>query len=261
MRKPLLTNEHGAWVIFFTPIAAVFFYNRTFGLPELLFLLTAFAWFLVYKPAEMLLTEYLKRGIISSKNQEPLFWLKIYLSAGIILLAALIITSGHYLLLIFGTGIFILFGVSKILHIYGKLQLFRNLLGVFILTSGGILADFFLHGSFTREGAILWALNFFFFAGASLFVEGKIAALKTKGDASGISRLHYAGIVIFLLIPVLMSLVGYISLLPGLAAFMLPAAHVWHEIFTGKRKADFKQTGIALTVYSIIFLMASCHAV
>lgn len=261
MRKPLLTNEHGAWVILLTPIASVFLYNGSFGFSELLFLLTALSCFLVYKPGEILLAEYMKRGAISSKNSDAFYWLKIYGIIAIALIAVLLLWSGHYVFSVFGFILFIIFGISKTLHVYGKLLLVRNLLGVFILTSGSILGDYYIHGEFTKQGVALWLLNFFYFAGASLFVEGKIAGLKVKGSGSSLRKLYYAGIILFLLVPVALSLAKYIVLLPGLIAFLPLAIHVYREASSIKQDADFKSTGIALTVYSIIFLLASYYAV
>lgn len=263
MRRMIVTNEHGAWVILSVPVLSVILVSGAYTVTALLLLLTALGWFMVYKPAEMLINAWLRGGKKSMmKQHDAFYWLAVYIVIAALLSTALLLLTEAWLLIPAGLILALVFFIMKFFMTSPGYSPLRNFTGTLLLTSGGFLADIALHGAFTQRGLIAAVLNLLFFTISSSFADLKMRELREDEG-----RVMHARLIIPLFIFIMTGIVYILShqeyilaywLLPGLLPLLL---HFAADRFGMKEERNFKRLGITLMIYSILFLVTLPYAI
>lgn len=263
MKRMIITNEHGAWVILTVPVISVILVSGAFNLTAVLLLAAALGWFMVYKPAEMLINAYQRGGKTGvMKQRDAIYWLPRYISAAALMSAALLYISEAWYLIPAGLILAFLFLLMKFFMTSPGYSPLRNFTGTVLLTSGGFLADIAFHGSFTERGVIASVINLLFFTVSSSFADLKMREL--KGDEG---RVMHARVImpVFLIIIAsvvyILSSAGYIFPLWLLPGFLPLLVHVAADRLGMGEGKNFKKLGLTLMIYSILFLATLPYAI
>lgn len=263
MRQMIITNEHGAWVILLVPVLSVILISGELNFYAVLFFAAALGWFMVYKPAEMLINSFLRNGKSGMlKQQDALYWLQRYGSIALLLSAALLFFSEAWLLIPAGLFIALLFLLMKFVMTSVGYSPLRNFTGTLLLTSGGFLADIFFNGSFTQKGLIASVMNLLFFTISSSFADLKMMELREDVGRIIHARLIIPFFIIFTTAVVfLFALSGYILPLWLLPGFLPLLIHLTADRLGKRREKNFKRLGLTLMIYSILFLVTLPYAI
>lgn len=263
MRRMIVTNEHGAWVILFVPILSAIIISGEFNLIALLFLAAALSWFMAYKPAEMLINAYLRNGKAGLlKQQDAIYWLPRFSFIATVFSIFLIYLSGVWLLIPAGLVVVTIFLFMKLVMTSTGYSPLRNFTGTLLLTSGGFLADLSFHGTFTEKGITASVMNLLFFTISSSFADLKMRELREDEG-----RILHARLImpffIFLTLAVagFLAFSGYILVLWLLPGFLPLLIHFAADRLGWVRGRSFKQLGLTLMLYSILFLVTLPYAI
>lgn len=263
MRRLLITNEHGAWVILAVPVLSVIFVSGEYSLKAVLLMLSALSWFMVYKPAELLINAYHRFGKPGIRKQtEALYWLPKYAAIAFILSTMLLLHSEAWMLIPAGGIIAVLFVLMKLFMNTAGYSPLRNFTGTLLLTSGGFLADITFNGTFTQRGISASVINLLFFTISSSFADLKMRELRE--DAGKVIHARLIIPAFFIIAAAVLSglyLAGYIRPLWLLPGFLPLLVHFAADRFRMTPSRNFKQLGLILMTYSILLLVTLPYAV
>ncbi len=252
---PLINKEHGSWAILFVPPLTGILATKEFSFTTLLFLITALAAFLTARPAEIYFQDVLKKNPPSSKRDNALMWMLIYISVASVSGALLLLITSAELIIAFGLCAFALMGFSQWLQFnFGK-TLMRDISGIAGLTAGAP-AIYYLHtGLVNGLGLSLWLFNFLFFISGAFYVHAVIERVgqqsketKTIGMKTFLNLFYHISLAAALILYIRNDYQFMLAL-----AFLPMIVHAITGVFLLKGKANFKKIGFTLLGYSVFF--------
>jgi YwiC-like protein len=248
--REFIPREHGAWAMWIVPMLSAALVTRFSFVFVVLFVCFTLL-YIVHHPVV---------AMIKRKSIEG--WKEVAALAipGILLGSALVIFGGLPWLLVFGAVEAVVFSVSIKSFVSRDQRSFASeLITVAALTLSAPAAYYTISGTLGVKAALLYALNFLFFASSVFYVKLKIESLRSKGTWRGEARKAlYMMIAYHVFLVVALLAAAVLGIISGwvLAGFVPVIIQVSAGTLSRGTKMNFTRLGIALVVQSVIFLSA-----
>jgi len=256
----IITNEHGSWVVLLVPMLTGIVSTKIVSSDLLpLFFLVLFS-FLLYRPSEIMLHEWIVNRKINKKFQVALTSFIVYAIFVTGFLVYEIFFLQKNFLLLFGVAAVIIFVLSVKLKSSGKLSFLREFLGVIILTSTAPIAIYCLSNKITDSAVTLWILNSLFFFSGTCYVNyliEKLADSKGKNrspekiSSKNIHFVYHLALSFFLVLFLVVFPDQYLKAIAFIPMLFL----AFNVYFSGQVVKDFKKVGLTLLGHSLFFAL------
>jgi hypothetical protein len=256
--KLALPKEHGSWGMFFVPVVLGLLAAGTWNLEAGLFVMAAFAMFLMREP--FLTWWRLWRRRMDARRQAAMLVLygAVAAATGLTLIAKL----GRPWLLpqaVVLSAVMVWLAEAT-MRGWGR-SVPAEVVAVLASTSAAPAAYYAARGEFGPSG-VLWLLSAAYFIGTVLYVKMRVTAAHAR-DPEEMERRRFACGMYHGLLPVLAGAIAFSVARPWLAvaAFLPAVVRALVRVVRPVSEINLKRTGWAEVAYSIVFLALTLMAI
>ncbi len=255
--KPIVTREHGSWIVLFVPMTIGALHSGGFTINIFWLALSALGVFMSYVPIHTLMRDASGTSQSDEKIEASKFWAVVYLVFGLLCIAPLFRQQLRYI---------ITFGIVGALSFFCNYFLTRtiqksitsDLTAVAGLTLSAPSAYYVNAGIVDKQALILWLLNFLFFGCSVFYVHMKIKVSSMKrvdfplAEKLTLGRLNIAYHIVVIGIVVTLSLY-HLTKSTAALAFVPMVVHAIYGTVKLDRKVKFKNLGLMLLAQSVLY--------